>query len=203
MLLSDRDILKEIQHGGLLLDPFDPERVQPASVDVTLGPEFRVFVPDVHAVIDPQQEMPGLTKLVQPPKGEPFLLHPGEFALGSTQETVTLPDYLAARLEGVSSLGRLGTIVHSTAGFIDPGFSGQVTLELANASPFPITLWPAMRIAQLCFYFTLNPAARPYGSTGVGRYQGQTGPTASRSGNDTRIPVTKYKPGGFIRQEGP
>ena len=182
MLLSDRDIRAELDSGRVGLDPLDPAMVQPASVDVRLDRFFRLFDNHRYAHIDPRQEQDELTRLVEVDPDEAFILHPGEFVLGSTYEQVTLPDDLAARLEGKSSLGRLGLLTHSTAGFIDPGFSGHVTLELSNVATLPITLWPGMKIGQLCFFRLSSPTENPYGSGPYGnRYQGQRGPTASRS----------------------
>lgn len=182
MLLSDRDILAEIDAGRVSLDPFEPDMVQPSSVDVRLDRFFRVFDNHLYPHIDPAEDQPDLTRPVEPVGQEPFILHPGEFVLGSTYEVVGLPDDIAARLEGKSSLGRLGLLTHSTAGFIDPGFSGHVTLELANVANLPIKLWPGMKIGQLCFFRLTSVAQHPYGSERYGsRYQGQRGPTASRS----------------------
>ncbi|TDO67674.1 dCTP deaminase [Kribbella sp. VKM Ac-2571] len=182
MLLSDRDILAELDAKRVQLDPFEAAMVQPSSVDVRLDRFFRVFENHRYPHIDPAEEQPDLTRLVEPEGGEPFILHPGEFVLGSTYELVTLPDDVAARLEGKSSLGRLGLLTHSTAGFIDPGFSGHVTLELSNVATLPIKLWPGMKIGQLCFFRLSSPAEFPYGSSKYGsRYQGQRGPTPSRS----------------------
>ena len=182
MLLSDRDILGEVHTGGILLAPWDPGMVQPSSVDVRLDKFFRVFENHRYPSIDPSVEQPDLTRLIETPVGEPFVLHPGEFVLGSTFERVTLGSAVAARLEGKSSLGRLGLLTHSTAGFIDPGFSGHVTLELSNMATLPVKLWPGMKIGQLCFFQLSSPAEHPYGSSQYGsRYQGQRGPTPSRS----------------------
>jgi dCTP deaminase len=182
VLLSDRDIRDELKTGRIGLDPFEPEMIQPSSIDVRLDRYFRLFDNHKYPFIDPAQDQPDLTRLVEVERGEPFVLHPGEFVLGSTYESVTLPDDVAARLEGKSSLGRLGLLTHSTAGFIDPGFSGHVTLELSNVATLPITLWPGMKIGQLCFFRLSSPAEHPYGSERYGsRYQGQRGPTASRS----------------------
>ena len=182
MLLSDRDIRAEIAAGRVALDPYDPAMVQPSSIDVRLDRMFRVFENHRYPHIDPAEEQPELTRAVQPKGEEPFILHPGEFVLGSSFEAVTLPDDVAARLEGKSSLGRLGLLTHSTAGFIDPGFSGHVTLELSNVATLPIKLWPGMKIGQLCFFRLSSPAEHPYGSEIYGsRYQGQRGPTPSRS----------------------
>ena len=182
MLLSDRDIRDELNTGRIGLDPFEAEMIQPSSIDVRLDRYFRLFDNHKYPFIDPAQDQPDLTRLVEVEQGEPFILHPGEFVLGSTYEGVTLPDDVAARLEGKSSLGRLGLLTHSTAGFIDPGFSGHVTVELSNVATLPITLWPGMKIGQLCFFRLSSPAEHPYGSARYGsRYQGQRGPTASRS----------------------
>jgi dCTP deaminase len=191
VLLSDRDIRKELADGRVVLDPLDDAMVQPSSIDVRLDRFFRLFDNHKYAVIDPAQDQPDLTRLVEVEGDDPFVLHPGEFVLGSTFETVTLPDDVAARLEGKSSLGRLGLLTHSTAGFIDPGFSGHVTLELSNVATLPIQLWPGMKIGQLCFFRLSSPAEHPYGSDRYGsRYQGQRGPTASRSAqNFHRTPV--------------
>jgi dCTP deaminase len=182
VLLSDRDIKAEIDAGRVHLDPFDAAMVQPSSVDVRLDRYFRVFENHRYPHIDPAQEQPELTRLVEPTDDEPFILHPGEFALASTFEVVTLPDDVAGRLEGKSSLGRLGLLTHSTAGFIDPGFSGHVTLELSNVATLPIKLWPGMKIGQLCLFRLSSAAEHPYGSAKYGsRYQGQRGPTPSKS----------------------
>jgi dCTP deaminase len=182
VLLSDRDIRAQLDAGRVVLDPFEAAMVQPSSVDVRLDKFFRLFDNHKYPVIDPSQDQPDLTRLVEVDPGEAFMLHPGEFVLGSTLEAVTLPDDVAARLEGKSSLGRLGLLTHSTAGFIDPGFTGHVTLELSNVATLPITLWPGMKIGQLCFFRLSSPAEFPYGSERYGsRYQGQRGPTPSRS----------------------
>ena len=182
MLLSDRDIRSELSSGRVGLDPLDLGMVQPSSVDVRLDRFFRLFDNHKYQHIDPAVDQPDLTRLVEVDAMESFVLHPGEFVLGATYEAVTLPDDIAARLEGKSSLGRLGLLTHSTAGFIDPGFSGHVTLELSNVATLPITLWPGMKIGQLCFFRLSSPAEHPYGSDKYGsRYQGQRGPTASRS----------------------
>jgi len=181
VLLSDRDIRAEVDAGRVVLDPYDATMVQPSSVDVRIDRFFRLFDNHKYPVIDPSQEQPELTRLVEVEPEEAFVLHPGEFVLASTFEIVTLPDDVAARLEGKSSLGRLGLLTHSTAGFIDPGFSGHVTLELSNVATLPIKLWPGMKIGQLCFFRLSSAAERPYGSADGSRYQGQRGPTASRS----------------------
>ncbi|MBX3091703.1 MAG: dCTP deaminase [Cryobacterium sp.] len=182
MLLSDRDIKAELEAGRVGLDPLDLSMIQPSSIDVRLDRYFRLFDNHKYPFIDPAEDQPELTHLVESHDDQPFILHPGEFVLGSTFELVTLPDDVAARLEGKSSLGRLGLLTHSTAGFIDPGFTGHVTLELSNVATLPIKLWPGMKIGQLCFFRLSSPAEKPYGSSDYSsRYQGQRGPTASRS----------------------
>lgn len=182
MLLSDRDIHTAIEGGRIQLDPLDLGLVQPASIDIRLDRVFRLFDNHRYAVIDPSVAQPELTRRVEVNEDEPFVLHPGEFVLGATLEKVALGDDVAARLEGKSSLGRLGLLTHSTAGFIDPGFAGHVTLELSNTATMPILLYPGMRIGQLCFFNLSSPAQAPYGSATLGsHYQGQRGPTASRS----------------------
>ncbi|MBA4607697.1 MULTISPECIES: dCTP deaminase [Aeromicrobium] len=182
MLLSDRDILAEIDAGRVALDPYEPSMIQPSSIDVRLDKFFRVFDNHKYPHIDPAQDQSDLTREVEVNGEDAFILHPGEFVLGSTYEYVTLPDDVAARLEGKSSLGRLGLMTHSTAGFIDPGFQGHITLELANVATLPIKLYPGMKIGQLCFFRLTSAAENPYGSEKYGsRYQGQRGPTASRS----------------------
>lgn len=182
MLLSDTDLRKEVDSGRLGIDPFDATMLQPSSVDVRLDRFFRVFDNTKYTHIDPSLQQDELTSLVEKEGDDPFVLHPGEFVLGSTYELVALPDDLAGRLEGKSSLGRLGLLTHSTAGFIDPGFSGHITLELSNVANLPITLWPGMKIGQLCLFRLTGPAEFPYGSAQAGsRYQGQRGPTPSRA----------------------
>lgn len=182
MLLSDRDIKSEIAAERIGLEPLDLSMVQPSSIDVRIDRYFRLFDNHKYPVIDPSEDQPDLTRMIEVDPEEGFILHPGEFVLGSTFEQVTLPDDIAARLEGKSSLGRLGLLTHSTAGFIDPGFSGHVTLELSNMATLPIRLWPGMKIGQLCFFRLSSPAEKPYGSSEYGsRYLGQRGPTASRS----------------------
>lgn len=192
MLLSDRDIRAQIDAGRVVLDPWEPAMVQPSSVDVRLDRYFRLFDNHKYPVIDPAQDQPDLTRLVEVEADESFVLHPGEFVLGSTYEQVTLPDDIAARVEGKSSLGRLGLLTHATAGFVDPGFTGHVTLELSNVATLPIVLHPGMKIGQLCFFQLSSPAEHPYGSSTRGsHYQGQRGPTASRSfQNFYRTPVS-------------
>ena len=181
MILSDRSILEEIARGRIEIDPFDPSCVQPSSVDLHVDRAFRTFHNARYPFIDVRQEMPGLTELVEVEGDEPFILHPGEFVLGSTVERIRLPDDLVARLEGKSSLGRLGLLIHSTAGYVDPGWDGYLTLELSNVANLPITIYPGMKIGQISFFRLSSPAERPYGSTERGsKYQGQRGPTASR-----------------------
>lgn len=182
MLLSDRDIRAEIASGRVGCEPFTESMIQPSSVDVRLDKFFRVFENHKYSVIDPSIEQAELTREVVAEGSEPFILHPGEFVLASTYEVITLPDDIAGRLEGKSSLGRLGLLTHSTAGFIDPGFSGHITLELSNVANLPVKLFPGMKIGQLCLIKLSSPAEHPYGSEKYGsRYQGQRGPTASRS----------------------
>jgi dCTP deaminase len=181
VVLSDRDIRAAVASGRIGIDPFDPSCVQPASVDIRLDRFFRVFRSSKHAYIDLARPLDDITELIEVKDKEPFILHPGEFVLGSTLERVTLPDDLVARLEGKSSLGRLGLLIHSTAGFIDPGFDGHVTLELSNVANLPITIYPGMKIGQLSFVQMSEPAETPYGSGALGsKYQGQRGPTPSR-----------------------
>ncbi|MCW2819366.1 MAG: deoxycytidine triphosphate deaminase [Marmoricola sp.] len=182
MLLSDRDIRAEIEANRIALEPYEPEMIQPSSIDFRLDRYFRVFENHRYPHIDPAEDQSDLTRVVEAAGDEPFILHPGEFVLGSTYEVVSLPDDVAARVEGKSSLGRLGLLTHATAGFVDPGFSGHVTLELANVATLPIKLYPGMKIGQLCFFRLTSPAEHPYGSEKYGsRYQGQRGPTPSRS----------------------
>ena len=188
MLLSDRDLIDELKAGALLLEPFDPTLVQPSSIDVRLDRFFRVFNNHLYTHIDPAEQQDDLTAMVEVADGQSFVLHPGEFVLASTLEIITLGDQLAGRLEGKSSLGRLGLLTHSTAGFIDPGFSGHVTLELSNVANLPIRMWPGMKIGQLCIFRLSSPAEHPYGASVYGsRYQGQRGPTASRSYLNWRV----------------
>ncbi|HEY5335717.1 MAG TPA: dCTP deaminase [Mycobacteriales bacterium] len=182
MLLSDRDIRAEISAGRVRLEPHDPSLLQPSSVDLRLDRYFRTFANSRYTHIDPSLQQDELTVPVEVKPDEAFVLHPGEFVLGSTYEVITLPDDVAGRLEGKSSLGRLGLLTHSTAGFIDPGFSGHVTLELSNVANLPIMLWPGMKVGQLCLFRLSSAAEHPYGSEIYGsRYQGQRGPTPSRS----------------------
>ncbi len=180
MVLSDRDIRAAIEAGRIGIEPFDPRCLQPASVDVRLDDQFRVFRSTRHAYIDLAKDLDDITELVRVTDG-PFILHPGEFVLGSTLERIRLADDIVSRVEGKSSLGRLGLLIHSTAGFIDPAWDGHITLELSNVNTIPITLYPRMRIGQLSFFELSSPAERPYGSPDLGSsYQGQSGPTPSR-----------------------
>ena len=172
--MSDRDIRASIEAGLIGLDPLEMGLLQPSSIDVRLDRFFRLFDNHKYAFIDPAEQQDELTRLIEVDPTEPFILHPGEFVLGSTYEFVTLPDDVAARLEGKSSLGRLGLLTHSTAGFVDPGFKGHVTLELSNVATLPIKLWPGMKIGQLCFFKLTSPSEHPYGSEKYSsRYQGQ------------------------------
>jgi dCTP deaminase len=181
MILSDVSLRKAIAEGRIGIDPFDDAYVQPSSIDVRLDSMFRVFRNHTAGVIDVKRDMRDLTEVIEIPADGVFMLHPGEFVLGSTVERVTVPDDLVARIEGKSSLGRLGLLIHSTAGFIDAGFDGHVTLELANVASLPITLYPGMKIGQISFMTMTTPAEHPYGSGAKGsKYQGQRGPTPSR-----------------------
>jgi dCTP deaminase len=181
MVLSDRTIRRLLQEGRIGIDPYAEELLQPSSVDVRVDRLFRVFRNSRYPFIDVKQEMEELTELVEVDPEEAFILHPGEFVLGSTLERITLPDDLVARLEGKSSLGRLGLLIHSTAGFIDPGWDGHVTLELSNVANLPITIYYGMKIGQLSFVQLSEPAEHPYGTGSLGsKYQGQAGPTPSR-----------------------
>jgi dCTP deaminase len=180
VILSDRSLRAEIEAGRLVIDPLEPGAIQPSSIDLRLDNRFRVFHNARHPYIDVKQPMEDLTELIEVKPDDAFILHPGEFVLASTYELVGIPPHLAARLEGKSSLGRLGLLTHSTAGFLDPGFQGHVTLELSNVANLPITLYPGMRIGQVAVFQLTTPADRPYGSHGVGsKYQGQRGPTPS------------------------
>jgi dCTP deaminase len=180
VVLSDRTIARLLDEGRIEIDPYDPALLQPSSVDVRVDHLFRVFRNNLYPFIDVRREQEDLTELVEI-GDEPFILHPGEFVLGSTLERIRLPDDLVARLEGKSSLGRLGLLIHSTAGFIDPGWNGHVTLELSNVANLPITIYRGMKIGQLSFMELSEPAASPYGSETLGsKYQGQRGPTPSR-----------------------
>ncbi len=181
MILSDRTIRESIAAGRIVIDPFDPVDIQPSSVDLRLDRWFRVFRNHTVGHIDVKQNLEELTELVEIAPDGVFMLHPGEFVLGSTLERIRLPDDLVGRIEGKSSLGRLGLLIHSTAGFVDAGWDGQLTLELSNVANMPITLYPGMKIGQISFMVMTSPADRPYGSADVGsKYQGQVGPRPSR-----------------------
>jgi dCTP deaminase len=181
VVLSDNTIRAEIDAGRIVIDPYDESLVQPSSVDVRVDNRFRVFNNSRYPYIDVRQPMEDLTEPVVIEGEEPFILHPGEFVLGQTLERVTLPNDLVARLEGKSSLGRLGLLIHSTAGFVDSGFSGNLTLELSNVANLPITIYPGMPIGQMSFMRMDGPVERPYGSQETGsKYQGQAEPTPSR-----------------------
>jgi dCTP deaminase len=179
-VLSDRDIRAALEAGRIRIDPYDPGCLQPSSVDLHLDRDFRVFRNNRYAFIDVRQPQPDLTELITTQDDEPFILHPGEFVLGQTLEWVELPDDLVARLEGKSSLGRLGLLIHSTAGYVDPGWKGTLTLELSNVANLPIALYRGMKIGQISFFRMTSPVERPYGSKELGsKYQGQSSPTAS------------------------
>jgi dCTP deaminase len=179
-VLADRDIRAELESGRVRIDPYDPSDLQPSSVDLHLDRSFRVFRNNRYPFIDVRAPQPDLTEMLRVGDDEPFILHPGEFVLGQTVEWVELPDDLVARLEGKSSLGRLGLLIHSTAGYVDPGWRGNLTLELSNVAKLPIALYYGMRIGQISFFRMSNPVERPYGSHGLGsKYQGQSEPTAS------------------------
>jgi dCTP deaminase len=181
VVLSDRTIRRLLAEGRIEIDPLDESLIQPSSVDVRADRLFRVFHNARYPFIDVKQQMEDLTELVEVDGERAFILHPGEFVLGSTLERIRLPDDLVARLDGKSSLGRLGLLIHSTAGFIDPGWDGQVTLELSNVSNLPITIYPGMKIGQISFVQLTEPADSPYGSGAIGsKYQGQRGPVPSR-----------------------
>jgi dCTP deaminase len=187
VILSDRSIREQLDTGRIVIDPLDDTLIQPSSIDVRISHLFRVFRNHSRGVIDVKADTRDLTELVEMPIGddgvgdEPFMLHPGEFVLGSTYERIGVPDDLVGRVEGKSSLGRLGLLIHSTAGFIDAGFDGHITLELANVASLPITLYPGMKIGQVSFMTMTSPADNPYGAGAKGsKYQGQAGPTPSR-----------------------
>lgn len=182
MVLSDRSIKEQMMAGKIRIEPFDPEDIQPSSVDLHLADRFQVFRNSRYPYIDPARQQSGLMELVEATAEDPFVLHPGEFVLGATIERVILPDDIVARLEGKSSLGRLGLLIHSTAGYVDPGWDGTLTLELSNVANLPIVLTPGMPIGQISFSQMTTPVDRPYGTPGLGsRYQGQIDPTPSRS----------------------
>jgi dCTP deaminase len=181
MILSDRDLTEALKTGRLVIDPLGPNAVQPSSIDVRVGSQFRVFANSRYPYIDVRQPMDDLTELVTADDEEPFILHPGEFVLGTTLERVEIPDDLVGRLEGKSSLGRLGLLIHATAGFVDPGWRGHLTLEFSNVATLPITVYPGMKIGQISFFQMSSPAQNPYGG-GVlrSKYLDQEGPTPSR-----------------------
>ncbi len=181
MILSDRSIREQLEAGRITIDPLAEDAIQPSSVDVRLDASFRVFANHRYPFIDVRHHQPDLTEVVEVGEDEPFILHPGEFVLAATFERITLPDDIVARLEGKSSLGRLGLLIHSTAGFIDAGFDGSVTLELSNVATLPIAIYPGMKVGQFAFFRLDQPAENPYGSQATrSKYQGQRGPTASR-----------------------
>ena len=182
MILSDRTLREQLDAGRIVVEPLDETLIQPSSIDVRISNLFRVFRNHTAAVIDVRQDLTGLTELIEiDDPNQAFMLHPGEFVLGSTLERIGVPDNLVGRVEGKSSLGRLGLMIHSTAGFIDAGFDGHITLELANVASLPITLYPGMKIGQISFMEMTTPADRPYGQGAAGsKYQGQRGPTPSR-----------------------
>ncbi len=181
MVLSDRSLREALAAGRIVVDPLDESCIQPSSIDVKVSNLFRVFRNHTAGIIDVKQDLEDLTELITIPEDGVFMLHPGEFVLGSTLERIACPNDLVARVEGKSSLGRLGLLIHSTAGFIDAGFDGHITLELANVASLPITIYPRMKIGQVSFLTMTTPADRPYGSGADGsKYQGQRGPTPSR-----------------------
>jgi dCTP deaminase len=182
VIFSDRSIREALVSGRIEIDPIEESFIQPSSVDLRVDSAFRVFENHRYPHIDPREPQEDLTKLIEVTEGEPFILHPGEFVLGSTFERVRLGVDVVARLEGKSSLGRLGLLIHSTAGFVDPGFDGYLTLELSNVANLPIAIYPGMKIGQISFYQMTTEADHPYGSGEAGsKYQGQRGPTPSRS----------------------
>jgi dCTP deaminase len=198
-VLSDRDIAALLAAGRVKVEPYDPADLQPSSVDLHLDRSFRVFRNNRYAFIDVRSPQPDLTELLSVADEEPFVLHPGEFVLGQTLEWVELPNDLVARLEGKSSLGRLGLLIHSTAGYVDPGWKGKLTLELSNVAKLPIALYFGMKIGQISFFEMSSPVDRPYGSSGLGsKYQGQSEPTASAYFED----FDKGRRGSPVRQPG-
>lgn len=182
MILSDKDIKDRIEEGSLGIEPFDEDCVQPSTYDLHLGEEFRLFNSHQQSHIDLKSKF-SLTKLVRVDENEGFILHPGEFVLATTEERFRIPTDLAAKLEGKSSLGRLGLVVHATAGYIDPGFEGEITFEMSNMNTVPIVLYPKMRVAQICFFVMSSEVERAYGEAG-NKYQGQKGPTESKAWQD-------------------
>jgi len=196
VILSDRDIRSALEAGRIVIEPFSPDAVQPSSVDLHLDRRFRVFRNSRYPFIDVRQDQPDLTELVAIEEEQPFILHPGEFVLGSTLERVSLPDDLVARLEGKSSLGRLGLLIHSTAGYVDPGWDGNLTLELSNVANLPITLYYGMKIGQISFQQMSSPVDVAYGDERIGsKYRGQRDPTASLYHRD-------FDRGRLLRREG-
>lgn len=198
MILSDRDLKIELESGRVVVEPLGANAIQPSSIDLRIGRHFRVFANTRYPYIDVRKPMEDLTELVEVTGDEPFILHPGEFVLGTTLERVAIPDYLVGRLEGKSSLGRLGLLIHSTAGFVDAGFAGNLTLELSNVANLPITLYPGMKIGQISLFRMTSPAENPYGSDRLrSKYLDQVGPTASRYWENFEAP-TDDQPDGSI-----
>jgi dCTP deaminase len=190
VILSDASLREAIAGGRIGIDPFEEEMIQPSSIDVRIDSTFLVFRNHSSPLIDVKLDMRDLTELVEIPPAGRFILHPGEFVLGSTRERISLPDDLVARIEGKSSLGRLGLLIHQTAGFVDPGWDGHITLELANVASLPITIYPGMKIGQISFMSMTTPAERPYGKGATGsKYQGQRGPTPSRYFENFAVPA--------------
>jgi dCTP deaminase len=187
MVLSDVSIREALDAGRIVIDPLGEGCIQPSSVDLHVDRYFRIFRNHTSRVIDVREDQEDLTELVDVGDEDPLILHPGEFLLGSTSERVALPDDLVARLEGKSSLGRLGLLIHSTAGFVDAGWDGHLTLELSNVANLPITIYPGMKIGQISFLQMTTPAENPYGSDKLkSKYQGQWGPTPSRYADNFR-----------------
>jgi dCTP deaminase len=206
-VLSDRDIRAAIDAGEVVIKPYDPQDLQPSSVDLHLDRRFRVFRNNRYAYIDVRSPQPDLTEVLSVADDEPFILHPGEFVLGQVLEWVELPDNLVSRLEGKSSLGRLGLLIHSTAGYVDPGWKGNLTLELSNVANLPIALYYGMKIGQISFFRMSSAVERPYGSPELGsKYQGQSEPTASAfhrdfsNGKDAG-PAESDEPASLLRSE--
>jgi dCTP deaminase len=207
-VLSDRDIRAAIEAGEVVIKPYDPQDLQPSSVDLHLDRRFRVFRNNRYAYIDVRSPQPDLTEMLSVADDEPFILHPGEFVLGQVLEWVELPDNLVSRLEGKSSLGRLGLLIHSTAGYVDPGWKGNLTLELSNVANLPIALYYGMKIGQISFFRMSSAVERPYGSPDLGsKYQGQSEPTASAfhrdfsNGKDVAAPAEPDEPASLLRSE--
>jgi dCTP deaminase len=192
VVLSDRDIRASLEAGRLRIKPYDPADLQPSSVDLHMDRAFRVFRNNRYPYIDVRSPQPDLTELLTVADDEAFVLHPGEFVLGQTLEWIELPDDIVARLEGRSSLGRLGLLIHSTAGYVDPGWKGNLTLELSNVANLPISLYYGMKIGQISFLRMTSPVERPYGSPELGsKYQGQSQPTASAFHRDFDTPAAE------------